>query len=539
MDRTATDSLYTMILVDDEDEVRGRISSRIGETSGFTVVGTAGNGYDALELIEEHTPHVVLTDIKMPYIDGIELAQTIRRDYPTTRIAFITGYNEFDYAREAIKLRARGYLTKPLTEEAIRDFLRDLKRDLDDEFEHRYSRDMIRKQYEQSVPLLIENSLTSVLLSRTSSVWVKVDQLVGYGVDLESQRYVLCYLTVERNAEHWDVIEFEKLKMSVRGNVERALGAEEFAFHSFFFNEGIAVVVKERGGTFVQELDLALNRIIRTIEHYQQVRIGIGVSTPHTSLCELRAAYNEAVHAYEAGRVRSVGRLTYADQLPDTVRGYALLEEAEAARLERALRYEPTERVHQVLTEIRDRIGAGGGAANDTRLVMLGISDLLVRYGAIVDADLRSVVGVDIVSSIARMQSFDEFIGWAERVVDELQTAGERSKMDNAEKLLNQAIDHMQRNFADKNLTMQSVCEAQGISVSYLGQLFKRYRRTTFVKYLTDLRMEHAKQLLQLSGDRIIEVAESCGYRDVYYFSHCFRKYVGVPPKKYREQQRQ
>ena len=155
MDRTATDSLYTMILVDDEDEVRGRISSRIGETSGFTVVGTAGNGYDALELIEEHTPHVVLTDIKMPYIDGIELAQTIRRDYPTTRIAFITGYNEFDYAREAIKLRARGYLTKPLTEEAIRDFLRDLKRDLDDEFEHRYSRDMIRKQYEQSVPLLI------------------------------------------------------------------------------------------------------------------------------------------------------------------------------------------------------------------------------------------------------------------------------------------------------------------------------------------------------------------------------------------------
>ena len=82
---------YKIILVDDEDEVRGRISSKIMAESGFQVVGTAGNGYDALELIEKFSPQVVLTDIKMPYIDGIELARIIRRDYPTVRIGFITG----------------------------------------------------------------------------------------------------------------------------------------------------------------------------------------------------------------------------------------------------------------------------------------------------------------------------------------------------------------------------------------------------------------------------------------------------------------
>ena len=529
-------SAYTMILVDDEDEVRGRISSRISTAVGFTVVGTAGNGHDALELIEAHAPDVVLTDIKMPYIDGIELAHTIRRDYPTTRIAFITGYNEFDYAREAIKLRVHSYLTKPLTEQAIRRFLRDLKRELDDEFRHRYSREVIRKQYERSVPLLIENSLTAVLLSRTGSV--KVDQLVAYGVDLEAQRYVLCYLAVERNAEHWDVIEFEKLKMSVRGNVERALVAEEFAFHSFFFNEGVVLVVKARGGGFMQDLDLALNRTIRAIEHYQQVRIGIGVSTFHTSLVELRAAYHEAAHAYEVGRLCSVGRLTYADQLPDTARDYALLDPVEAVRLERALRYEPPERSRQVLAEIRRRVSDREGRARNCRLAMLSITELLVRYGALIDADLSAIAGGDILAVIARMQSFDEFVGWAQRIIDDLQTVGRRNKMDNAEQLLSGAIEYIQRNFTDKNLTMQAVCEAKGISVSYLGRLFKRYRQTTFVTYLTELRMERAKQQLQLFGDRIIEVAEACGYRDVYYFSHCFRKYVGVPPKKYRERYR-
>ena len=115
---------YKMILVDDEDDVRGRILSKIKESSGFEVVGKAGNGYDALELIEELEPHIVLTDIKMPFINGIELAKIIRREYPMTKVAFISGYDEFDYAREAIDLKVLSYLTKPVTSNDIDVFLK-------------------------------------------------------------------------------------------------------------------------------------------------------------------------------------------------------------------------------------------------------------------------------------------------------------------------------------------------------------------------------------------------------------------------------
>ena len=88
--------LYKLILVDDEDEVRGRIMSMITAATGFEVVARASNGYDALELIEKFKPHVVLTDIRMPFINGIELAKIIRRDFPTTKVAFISGYDQFD-----------------------------------------------------------------------------------------------------------------------------------------------------------------------------------------------------------------------------------------------------------------------------------------------------------------------------------------------------------------------------------------------------------------------------------------------------------
>jgi two-component system response regulator YesN len=516
--------------------VRGRISSRISEETGFAVVGTAGNGDDALDLIESESPHVVLTDIKMPYMDGIELASVIRRDYPTVRVAFITGYNEFDYAREAIKLRAAGYLTKPLTEETIRDFLTQLKQELDDELESFYGRREIERQYEESIPHLVEHGFSSLLISSgPSDSLQEADQLQGYGVDLGSKRYVTIYTTIERSPESRDVISFEKLKISVRGTMEKALGQEDLVVHSFLFDAGIVLVVEEDGVLFERELDLALNQIIRTTEHFLAVKIHMGVSDPHRGFAELRRSYEEATRALESGRLTSLGQLIYFSEIRKAERDYTVLAEADAERLYRTLQYEDSERVVAVLEEIRDSVNAGSGAMHDHRLVMIGVTAVLIRYAALVNADLTELNGGDVMESVARMMGLDEFIAWAGELAGALKVYGERSRMDNAERLLNQAIAYMEEHYSEKGLTMQVVADEQGPSVSYLGQLFKRYKNTTFVKYLTGLRMEKAKEKLLLSGSRIVEVADECGYKDVYYFSHCFRKHVGVPPKKYRE----
>ncbi|MDA3950269.1 MAG: response regulator [Spirochaeta sp.] len=532
-----TDQLYKMILVDDEDEVRGRISSRISAETGFSVVGTAGNGHDALELIEEHAPHVLLTDIKMPYIDGIELASIVRRDYPTVKIGFLTGYNEFDYAREAVNLRVHSYLTKPLTEEAIRAFLTDLKRELDEEYENNYSRQIIQRQYEESIPLLVEQCFTTVLLSRDHSVESEIDQLKTYGVELDGTGYVMAYVAVERNIQHWNMIEFEKLKLQVRTNIEKTLRSEEIGYHTFFFNEGIVLLVTESGVRFRADLDLVLNRIIRSIDRFLSVGVAIGVSRNHRSFRDVRTAYDEAVRAYERGRLQSVGRLVYVDELREAPRRYAVLTESDTERLRHEIHYGTSGSFRAVLDEVRTRLAADRSVIVDHRLLMLGVANVLIQYGTNVGADIHVINADDMIDTISRIKSVDEFIGWAERQVTALHEYGRRNRMDNAERILSTAIAYIEEHYADNALTMQSLAEEQGISVSYLGQLFKKYRDTTFVKYVTSVRIERAKKQLSLSGSRIVEVAEACGYRDVYYFSHCFRKYVGVPPKKYREQQ--
>ena len=184
------DGNYRMILVDDEDEVRGRIISKINPASGFDVVGKAGNGYDALELIEKFKPHVVLTDIRMPFINGIELAKIIRRDFPTTKVAFISGYDQFDYAREAIDLNVVSYLMKPVTSNDIEEFLKKLKDSLDDEFNFLSNSRLIQKKYDDSIPQLI-NSYLSSYRSKNELSEDDITHLKQYSVDFSNGNYLV------------------------------------------------------------------------------------------------------------------------------------------------------------------------------------------------------------------------------------------------------------------------------------------------------------------------------------------------------------
>ncbi|MDX9898828.1 MAG: response regulator [Spirochaetia bacterium] len=526
---------YKIILVDDEDEVRGRISSKISAESGFIVVGTAGNGYDALELIEKHEPQVVLTDIKMPYIDGIELAGIIRRDHPTVRIGFITGFDEFDYAREAIELGVKSYLTKPLTQEDIAAFLLKLKRELDDEIRDNYSREQIQKQYEQSIPLVIENCFVSLLASGASGSSADIEQLRGYGVSLDESPYVVAFAVVERNPESWGIIEFEKLKLSVRSRLGSLLDQESLEYYRFMFHEGEVFIVKQKGSEFARTIDAVLNRMARSAEQFMAVRVNVGVSLPHKDFRQLAKAYEEAASALYTGRFGALSPVNHFGQAGERDSGFVRLRETDGKNLEYQLRFGSDEALFACISELKADAKKKAHKASGLNLYAVNLAGLLANYAASLGLDIDELTGGNLIDSLAHMHSLEELFSWLLSVSTLIRQRGAAAKLGTSRNVLEKATAIMHRRYSDADLTLDAVCNELSISPSYLSQLFRKYKESSFVKYLTGIRMEAAMNLLTTTGDLIVDVAIQVGYKDVYYFSHSFKKWTGVSPKKYRE----
>jgi len=530
------DDLYKMILVDDEDEVRGRISSKISKESGFQVVAAAGNGYDALELIEKHNPHVVLSDIKMPYIDGIELARTIKRDFPTTRVAFITGYDEFEYAREAVELHVTSYLTKPVTQNDISGFLDKLKVELDNEFKEKYNLHILRKRYEQSIPLIIDNYFTSYLVSSQSGKAEDIENLRQYGIYLDDREFITAFVQTERGQNHKDVVEYEKLKLSVRSVIQSILERHEYPFYSFHFNNGIVLVIKDNSLNFMKKVDSVFYEMVKMVEQYLNVSIDIGVSNRHSGFSELRKAYQESEQALGFSRFLNAGRIVYIDQLEKDRPSVLTLSNTDINDVVYNMKYGSDQEIRSVMESLKLNALRDCKSITNFRPYIIAMVNVLVNFSESIGVNLDEVLGEDILETMTRFRNLEQMFDWVLSVILKLREMNLKNKMSNSQRMLDSAINFMERNYADTTISMESVCDEMGISISYLSLLFKKEKQTTFVKFLTMIRLDKAKELLGLTSEKIIDIAGKCGYNEVYYFSHSFKKYTGVSPKKYRDE---
>lgn len=544
------DELYKMILVDDEDEERGRISSKITAKSGFTVVGTAGNGYDALELIEKHQPHIVLADIKMPFIDGLELAALIRQNWPTVRIAFITGFDEFEYARKAVELQASGYLMKPVTQDDISSFLDRLRIELDEEFRTRYDQDLLKSRYERSLPLVLDDTFTAMLVGSRPVSESERAELEKAGLLCDGVTYALAILEVgeagvpedgpsESNPERprLDSLAAARLKLPIRSVADDILDRHGFAKYSAVFNETIVFAVRDPGANFMKKLDNALFETLRTVERYLGATVNWGVSEPFLMSGGLNAAWRAADQALAVARRSEGGRIAYASETAKDRPLLPTLPESLLRALSLASR-SGSEADFQASAEsirgaLRSALPKDGKA--DLRLFAVTVCAAAARFAESLALETADFIGEEAFERVRAPGSADSLCDWTLSLFGAIRAAASQNRQSAPERTVERFKALVAERYQDPLFSLDAACDALGVSASYISLLLKRHLGTNFTAYLTAARMEKAKDLLRFSDSLILEIAEKCGYRDVYYFSHIFKKYAGESPKKYRE----
>lgn len=532
-------SLYRIMLVDDEEEVRKAMIRKMDwEQLGFTVAGDAENGEDALEKLELLEPDVVMTDIRMPYMDGLTLVARIREKYPFIKILIFSGYDDFEYAKQAIKYRVTEYILKPVNGEELAEILKRVRISLDEEIEQRRNISMLQESYENSLPMLREVFL-NVLVSRGADLPGMAPKLREYGVDiLDACKWLAAVIRVEQmeQAEEQELFRHQELiPISVRKLVEDHLKTYG-RFTVFNSAEGITLIAAVDGKNSETGLITLLEDICKESRRMLGVSITVGVGYSCDTLQEIRRSYQTAVDALGYRAIVGCGRTIYINDVEPVNRGKLQFGAGEEAELTAVIKFGTEDQIGETLRELAVRMDDTKVHDNQYQVYMLTIVNCLIRLMQQYDLKMSGMFDsedhyADIIKRICRRESFaEEMIPIACRMNEALNQARDNT----TRKVIVEAKEYIQENYADPELSVDVLCRHLHMSPAYFSTVFKKETGQTYINYLTEVRLLKAEELLEQTDDKTYEIAQKVGYQEQNYFSYVFKKKYGISPTKYR-----
>lgn len=535
-----TMGLYRMMLVDDEEEVRKAMIRKMDwEALGFTVVGDAENGEDALEKLEQLEPDVVMTDIRMPYMDGLTLISRIRESYPFVKILIFSGFDDFEYAKQAIKLNVTEYILKPVNGEELAEILMRVRANLDEEIRQRRNISILQDNYLGSLPILRELFLND-LVRRTADLSSAPQKLREYGIDiLDACKWivaVICMEQIERTeglalSQHQELI-----PISVRGLVEDHV-KPHYRFVVFNSADGITMIAAMDRKDSETGLVNLLNDICKESRRLLEVSITIGVGCACDALREIGRSYQTAVDALGYRAIVGSGRTICINDVEPVSRGKLQLDAKGEEELTAAVKFGSPALIGDVLREFSARMDDAKVHENQYEVYMLMIVNCLIRLMQQHDLNMGEMFAseeryADVMRGVCKRETFaEELIPVACRMNEALN----RERDNTTKRVILDAKAYIQENYADSELSVDMLCRHLHISPAYFSTVFKRETGQTYVNYLTEVRLQKAVELLEQTDDKTYKIAEKVGYQEQNYFSYVFKKKFGISPTKYRE----
>ena len=531
--------LYRIMLVDDEEEVRKAIIRKIAwEQLGFVMVGDAENGEDALEKLEQLEPDVVMTDIRMPYMDGLTLSARIRDKYPSLKILIFSGYDDFEYAKQAIKLNVTEYILKPVNGEELTQILNRIRISLDEEIEQRRNITALQKSYLGSLPILRELFLND-LVRRTTDIDTVVPKLREYGIDiLDARKWLAVVIHIEQIEQSETQVlsqHQELIPISVRGLVEDHL--KSYCRNAIFNSaDGITVIVAVDENNTQTGLINLLNDICKESKRVLEVSITVGVGHSCNSLKEISRSYQSAVDALGYRAIVGIGKTIYINDVEPVICGKLQLDVKSEAELTAAVKFGPKELISNVIQSLVAHMDEVKVHARQYQAYMLSIVNCITRTMQQYDLDIGEMFDSEnwytaIMEGIYRKEEFAE---WLLPIALRMNEALNHERDNTARKVILNAKEYILEHYSDPELSVETLCRYLHMSPAYFSTMFKKETGQTYINYLTQVRLDKAVELLNETDEKTYMIAQKVGYQEQNYFSYVFKKWYGISPTKYR-----
>ena len=528
---------YKIMLVDDEEEVRTSIIRKIDwQDAGFEVIGDAENGKEALEKIEQNEPDVVLTDIRMPYMDGLEMAENIRQRYPSIKIVIFSGFDEFEYAKKAIKLNVIEYILKPVNVEELTAILKKIKKNLDEEIEQKRNVTLLRESYIKSLP---EHFLNDLIHGGMEEAQIE-EKLNEYAIDVAGAvKWVIAAIHLEPDEKVDKAVSLhqqrELIPISVRNLIEEKLeGQYRFiVFHSSF--ETILLVAIDKDNTQTGLIAL-LGDICKETKKILEVSVTIGVGESCSSLTDLSRPCHTALNALGYRAITGSGGVICIGDMEPSGHEKLRFDSRMESELIAAVKFGPKEKIRSVIDGIVSRMEDARVHYRQYQAYVLAIINVLTQLSQQYDLRISEMFGVenDYFEILGRVQKMENVRPYLTEVALKMNAGMEEERSNTTKNVIREAKQYIQDNFQDPELSVEKICRHLHMSPAYFSTMFKKETGQAYIAYLTDVRLGRAVELLMATDDKTYIIAEKVGYPEQNYFSYVFKKKFGVSPTRYR-----
>ncbi len=525
---------YTVLLVDDEEEVVQVIMKKINwEGLGFSVIGYANNGVKALEMVEEYQPDIVMTDIKMPYMDGMELANRIKAEFPATRILIFTGFDEFEYAKEAVHLEVEEYILKPVNSVELTNVFTQMKIKMDQEISEKRNVEILQRYYMESLPLLQANFYSTLIEGR-----IREGELLKYLSDYQitfSGPFFCCLVIHTSSSQAPENMNPLLLSTSVQKQAEEKLG-EKWKAKSFTYLGNTVLIAQLQNESDVSELTDESDRFCRYVRRMIGAVVTVGIGTVCGNILEISKSYSGAREAVSyRGIYGATKAINIKEIAPQEMVQSGSAGEMEMANLFKMIRLGSEQEVLDAVNRYWNQISFPSKSLQQHHIAVMEMVSALYRFSSNNEISMEDFGGdmgklytklLDLEPETLHKWLRETSLSFREKLI--------HARSRSTKSFVLKAEEYVRNNFYDEEISLDRICEILGVSSSYFSTIFKKETGKSFIGYLTDYRMEQASRLLIETNEKSYIIAKQVGYTDPNYFSYVFKRRYGVSPSKYR-----
>lgn len=541
--------MLKIFLAEDEVIVRETIKRMIPwENLGFELVGEAADGEMALPLLLRQKPDLLITDIKMPFMDGLTLAKVAKKEIPGLKVVILSGYDDFNYAKQAINIGVEDYLLKPITKNALIERLTEIR----SRYEHEKTQKEYYEKFHREMQAYEKNSsrdFFEALVSGSMDMMEIYRRSEKLGLDIVAEAYNVLIFTMNceedfsGQREGYSEWEAESLKLLEEFFSENT---SAMLFRCNIFSYG--VLIKGQKETIGENTRSCVSEIQRILDRKEQKRQWfVAAGEPVERLSQIQKSYYSASRAFSQ-RYLYDENILYYDEMASmekknvTEDDSTYLQKVDVNALNPVIlqKFLSNGLLEETENFVKDYFYAIGQEPLES-LVFRNYVTLNVRFSVMsflkeIGCDTRTLEQEDTEDVLSESsKSLENAIAYAKKIISQAIALRDQNSGNKNRSILKTAVDFIDSHYMEEDMSLNKAANAANVSANHFSALFSQNMGQTFIEYLTNLRMNKAKEYLRCTSMRSSEIAGEIGYKDAHYFSYLFKKTQGMTPSDYRK----